>query len=96
MNKEKESDVFTCSKCGADLVECGITEVTIGGISETDISFKTKAQHPINDSGKEVEYGSVDVHDFDEQWVLCGSCGAELHDRTAIEVIEAFLLSAAS
>ncbi len=83
-------DLFICSKCGANLIECGITEVTVGGVGETDISFKKNALYPINDSGKEVEYGSVDVHDFDEQWVVCLSCGAELHDRTAIEIIEAF------
>lgn len=83
-------DLFVCSKCGANLIECGITEVTIGGIGETDISFKKNALYPINKSGNEVEYGIVDVHDFDDQWVVCRSCGAELHDRTAIEIIEAF------
>jgi len=83
-------DLFVCGKCGANLIECGVTEVTIGGIGETDISFKKDALYPINKSGNEVEYGIVDVHDFDDQWVVCRSCGAELHDRTAIEIIEAF------
>jgi transcription initiation factor IIE alpha subunit len=77
-------DLFVCSKCGANLIEYGIREVTEGGITETPISFN-KAEH-----GNEVEFGEVDNHKFTDQWVVCPNCGAELHDRNAIEIIEAF------
>ncbi|NJD75743.1 MAG: hypothetical protein FIB08_01420 [Candidatus Methanoperedens sp.] len=77
-------DLFICSHCGANLIECGITEVTVGGVGKMDISFAK------NGSEKEIKFGDIDVHDFDDQWVVCALCGAELHDRTAIEIIEAF------
>jgi hypothetical protein len=73
-------DLFICSKCGANLIDAGIEEVTVGGVSETDIRYKNK----------EAIIGSTMTHDFDEQWVLCGSCGAEMHDRTAADINQAY------
>ncbi len=85
-------DLFVCSKCGVNLIEIGIREVIVGGTGETNISFKKNTYIRGNEveHSREVEYGSVDVHDFDDQWVVCNSCGADLHDRTAIEIIEAY------
>ena len=77
-------DLFKCSHCGANLIEHGIREVTVGGRTETPISFEGKG------SEKEVVLGNVDTSDFDDQWVVCALCGKEMHDRTAIEIIEAF------
>jgi hypothetical protein len=77
-------DLYVCSKCGANLIDVGIREVLNGGISETPVIFDETS------SGKEVVFKDTDTHHFTDQWVVCGNCGAELHDRTAIEIIEAY------
>jgi hypothetical protein len=73
-------DLFICSKCGANLIEFGIVEVTSGGHGKTGFSFHDKKSTA----------GTTDITDFDDQWVECKFCGAELRDRTAIEIIEAY------
>lgn len=73
-------DLFICSKCGANLIEVGLVEATIGGVSRTMFRFRNK----------KAEHDDTCLGDFDDQWVECGACGAELHDRTAIEIIEAY------
>ncbi|MGB8216279.1 MAG: hypothetical protein WCE94_03165 [Candidatus Methanoperedens sp.] len=77
-------DLFKCSHCGANLIEHGIREVLVGAKAETPISFEKKGTE------KEVVFGTVDTSDFDNQWVVCALCDKEMHDRTAIEIIEAF------
>lgn len=58
-------DLFICSKCGANLIEFGITEVLVGAVVETDITFVGSGT-----SAKEAQRGNSDTHDFDDQWVL--------------------------
>lgn len=77
-------DLFKCPHCGANLIEHGIREVLVGAKAETPISFETTG-----DIRNEV-FGSTDTSDFDDQWVECPVCDKEMHDRTAIEIIEAF------
>ncbi len=77
-------NLFICSHCGANLIEHGIREVLVGANAETPISFETTG-----DIRNEV-FGSTDTSDFDDQWVVCPVCDKEMHDRTAIEIIEAF------
>ncbi len=75
-----EPDIFTCSECGANLIEAGITEVLFNCIAETKITF-TKG---------DFKKSSADVYEPDNEWVLCGACGAELRGRTSEKIIDAF------
>lgn len=78
IDKEMKN-LLVCPKCGVSFVEGGIQEVLVGAVVKTDVSFR-------ND---EVSFVNNAVSDFDEQWIVCLLCDEELHDRTAIEVIEA-------
>jgi len=81
-------DLFICSECGANLIEHGIKEVLSGGITETLINFsEIETKEGIK---KEAKIEHPETTDFDEQWIVCLSCEKELHDRTAVEIIEAF------
>ncbi len=77
---DTESPINICPKCGADLFKVGVTEATAGGYSETEIRFE---------NGEALK-GFTDVQNFDEQWTICGNCGARLSDRTASDVIRAY------
>ncbi len=77
-------NLFLCPHCGANLIEQGIREVLVGAKAETPIKFE------VSGSFKDVEFGKSDTSDFDDQWVVCPVCEHEMHDRTAIEIIEAF------
>ena len=78
-------DLSKCSKCGADLIENGIYEVTVGGVSETFVKFGINEEQQ-----KEAEFGSTDISNFDDTWVVCGACNAEMHDRKVAEIIDAY------
>lgn len=78
-------ELFTCSKCKADLLIFGITEVLVQPIVETYFGF-----NPSVAAEQAIDKGEPEIRDFDDQWVRCGSCGEELHDRTAVEMIDAF------
>ncbi len=77
--------LFTCSKCKADLLIFGITEVLVQPIVQTYFGF-----NPSIAAEQAIDKGEPEIEDWDDQWVRCGSCGEELHDRTAIEMIDAF------
>ncbi len=58
-------NIFICPKCGANLIDVGITEITTGGTTETFITFEDKC----------AKYDTSKIRDIDEQWILCGKCG---------------------
>lgn len=84
-------DLFKCSKCGADLLIVGITEVTVGGITECAISFGKSEE-----GEKMCEFDVPDIRDFDDSWITCNNCNAELRDRSASDVIDAYELDNAA
>lgn len=75
-----EGSINICPECSADLFKVGVTEATAGGYSETEIRFE---------HGEALK-GFTDTQNFDEQWTICGNCGARLSDRTASDVIRAY------
>lgn len=77
-------NLFICPHCGANLIEHGIREVLVGAKAETPISFETVG------NVRNAVFSNTDTSDFDDQWVVCPMCEHEMHDRTAVEIIEAF------
>lgn len=83
--KEKEfRELFTCSKCGVNLLKFGVTEVLVQPIVQTFIEFT-----PDSPEGNVNKNCEPEIEDWDDEWVRCGACGEELHDRTASEMVDA-------
>ncbi len=76
---KNKPDINLCPHCGADMFDVGVIEAISGGYSETEIHFENG----------ETKTGITNIHDFDEQWALCGKCKERI-EYTAIDVIEAF------
>jgi len=74
-----QGGINICPHCGADMFEEGVVEAISGGYSETEIHF----------GNGETKTGITNIHDFDEQWALCGKCKERI-EYTAVDVIEAF------
>ncbi len=81
----KKKDLFTCSKCGASLLEVGIREVAVGGYSSVDYYF-TVDEYGDNKAKTKKD----NVVEFQDQWIECKACGAEMYDRTASDIIKAY------
>ncbi len=80
MREDAQLQMNICPECGADLFKVGVTEATAGGYSETEIRFE---------HGEAIK-GFTDTQNIDEQWAICGNCGARLSDRTAADVIDEY------